>query len=75
MNWKDMLKVFLGALLPALFTALIAKHPDFPIFLDEFVSLGLWIAGLILGGWGMGSMYKNAKLKKAGYDYETLVSK
>jgi len=68
-----MLKVFLGALLPALYTALIAKHPDFPIFLDEFVSVGLWIVGLVVGGWGLASMSIKSKLKRAGHDYEKLV--
>jgi len=72
-DWKSFLKVFLGALLPMLYTVLIAKHPDFPIFLDEFVSVGLWIVGLIVGGWGLAEMRMKSKLKKAGYDYEKLV--
>jgi len=75
MNWKDMLKVFLGALLPTLYSMLIAKHPDFPIFLDEFVSVILWIVGLLVGGWGLASMRMKSKLKQAGFDYEKLVSK
>jgi len=72
-DWKNLLKVFLGALLPMLYTVLIAKHPDFPIFLDEFVSLGVWIIGLVVGGWGLAEMRIKSKLKKAGYDYEKLV--
>ncbi len=74
MDWKNLLKIFLGALLPMLYTMLIAKHPDFPIFLDEFVGVGLWIVGLVVGGWGASALYHKSKLRKAGHDYERLVS-
>ena len=88
MNWKDMLKIFLGALLPALFTQLVSHYPDFPLFAEDFTAIILWIVGLLVGGWGLNAMYvktclKKARndsdvrtrLKKAGYDYEALVSK
>lgn len=75
MNWKDMLKIFLGALLPALFTQLVSHYPDFPLDGSDFTAIILWIVGLLVGGWGMASMYMKARIKKAGYKYENLVSK
>jgi len=75
MNFKDILKVFLGALLPTLFTMLVSHYPDFPLFGEDFVAIIMWIVGLVVGGWGLNAMYVKTKLKKAGYDYKTLVSK
>jgi hypothetical protein len=53
----------------------VTHYPDFPLYAEDFTAIILWIVGLIVGGWGLGSMYKNVKLKKAGYEYNTLVRK
>jgi hypothetical protein len=73
MNWKDLLKVFLGALLPMLYTMLSSHYPDFPMFSEDFVSLIMWIVGLAVGGWGLASMRIKSQLKKNGYEYKDLV--
>ncbi|MCU0645778.1 MAG: hypothetical protein MUC94_16155 [bacterium] len=75
MNWKDIIKTLLGALLPLLFTQLVSHYPDFPLYSEDFVSIILWIIGLIIGGWGLNAMYMKGRIKKAGYDYKKLVAK
>ena len=51
MNWKEYVRLVLGALLPVAYTLLKQKNPDFPLAQDKFVELILYLIGGAVGGW------------------------
>jgi len=46
----EIIKAFIAVLIPLLFTALIAKYPDFPLTAQQLVALALWLVGLLFAG-------------------------
>ena len=51
MDWKSILYMFLGAMLPVIYAAFIKNNPSFPLTQVDFVETILWIIGSIIGGW------------------------
>jgi hypothetical protein len=53
MDFKNILRLVLGVLLPVIFVALKTLYPDFPLSQDTFVMLVIWAVGLLIGGWNL----------------------
>jgi len=51
MDWKPLLKSILAIVLAAVYSALKAKYPDFPLVQSDFIEVVLWAIGGIVGGW------------------------
>ena len=51
MSVKELIKAALLAILPFIYAALTGKFPDFPLDVEAFTGLVLWVLGLLLGGW------------------------
>jgi hypothetical protein len=70
MDWKSILYMFLGAMLPVVYAAFIKNNPSFPLTQVDFVETILWIIGSIIGGWQAMKMKVNYYLlKKQGKSY------
>ena len=70
MDWKSILYMFLGAMLPVVYAAFIKNNPSFPLTQVDFVETLLWIIGSIVGGWQAMKMKVNYYLlKKQGKSY------
>lgn len=55
MYWKNLLALFLSALLPAVYTIFISIFKDFPLSQEQWIALWLWIVGMLIGGWNLKS--------------------
>jgi hypothetical protein len=51
MQWKNLLRLLLLALLPALYVLLKVRFPEFPLPEKMFVDFVLFIIGELIGGW------------------------
>ena len=70
MDWKTMLYMFLGALLPMIYVAFIKNNPTFPLTELNFVETIMWIIGSLIGGWNAMKLKVNyMMLKKQGKSY------
>lgn len=56
MDYKQIIFIVLSALLPAAYSALIVAFPDFPLQLEGFTELILWVVGILVGGWNFGKV-------------------
>jgi hypothetical protein len=61
MSWKNLLYAVLGVIIPLAFQELILKFPEFPLDSESFLQLGLWLIGLVVGGWNAASLYHRKK--------------
>jgi len=50
-NWKPLLLAVLGVVSPFLYSILFSDTPDFPLTVDNWTDLLVWIVGLLVGGW------------------------
>ena len=70
MDWKSILYMFFGAMLPVIYAAFIKQNPSFPLTQVDFVETILWILGAIVGGWNAMKIKVNyMMLKKQGKTY------
>ena len=70
MNFKEILKMFLSALLPVLYAGFIKHNPSFPLSQVDFIETILWIVAAVIGGWSVKAMVVNYQtLKKVGKTY------
>jgi len=76
MDWKSILYMFLGAMLPVVYASFIKHNPSFPLTQPDFVETILWILGSLVGGWNAMKLNINAKLlKKEGKSYAEFIGK
>jgi len=64
LDWKSLFKAVLAVIIPAVYSFIISKMPDFPLTGDVFVQLILWIFGLFVGGWQAKNVAAVYKLPK-----------
>ena len=50
-DWKYVIYALLGVTLPLLYTWFFGSLNDFPLDMETFVALVLWLIGLAVGGW------------------------
>lgn len=56
---KPILKAMISALIPILYSLLVAKYPNFPLSSEQLLALILWILGIGVGGWQLNNLTKN----------------
>ena len=49
MNWKEILKTLILALLPLLYNWIVSVFPIFPLTLEMFTEIVMWILGALIG--------------------------
>ena len=48
--FKQIVLALVAALVPLLYSLLIAKFPDFPLSADQLLAFAVWIVGLLFAG-------------------------
>lgn len=70
LSWRNILYAILGVILPLAYQELVGKFPTFPLDNNGFVTLILWVIGLIVGGWNVKSIVVNYQThNKVGKSY------
>ena len=73
MKFIDYVMMFIGVLAPVVWELIKVKNPDFPLDLQPFVDLVMYIFASLFGIKAMKYFIVN-KLEKQGKTYESLVS-
>lgn len=61
---KQIILALIAAMVPLLYSLLIAKFPEFPLTADQLLAVAVWIVGLIFAGTRLqriAYIYKNAR--------------
>jgi len=53
LNWRNILYAVLGVILPLVFDEIIKADPKFPLPLEMFSDLILYLVGFLVGGWNI----------------------